>query len=300
MKSPGSTTCLQDARIGAKEPPSRAWKCLFRIPAPLRNAALACVALLFQAPLAEGSNQAKAAGCGGEEILRAQVQSVLDARTVVLDTTETVRLAGLELAEGQGGDAATAPDTQAAQIETLLAGREVILRRADKHARDRYGRILAIASFADTGESVQETLIGEGHALVSPLLDNPECFRIFLAAENAARLKHAGLWAQSAVTKRAGIAAEMAARSGHFVVAEGTVLSVREAGTTIYVNFGRKWSRDFSVNIPKRLAKTFQTAGIPPQSLENKRIRVRGWIELRGAAARLRATHPQQIEALGD
>jgi len=270
------------------------------MPAFFRRGAIAGAVMFFQALLDGGTAAAHAAGCNGEEILRGQVQSVLDTRTVLLTTTETVRLAGLELAEGQGGEAATAPDTQAAQIETLLAGREVILRRADKNTRDRYGRILAIAHFADTDQTVQAALIEQGHALASPLLDNNECFKALLAAENIARARNTGLWAQPSATKKAESPAEMAAGQGHFVVAEGTVVSVREAGATLYVNFGRKWSRDFTVTIPRRLAKTFLAAGISPQALENKRIRVRGWIDMRGTAARLSATHPQQIEVLDD
>ncbi len=39
---------------------------------------------------------------------------------------------------------------------------------------------------------------------------------------------------------------------GRFAVVEGKVLSVRESGNLIYVNFGRRWSEDFTVTIAKR------------------------------------------------
>jgi endonuclease YncB( thermonuclease family) len=297
VKPLGPIKTLFGARNDGKPNPFHAPADLLRVRASFRRAAIACAAMLFQAFLTGGL---ATAGCGGEEILRGQVQSVLDARTVLLTTAQTVRFAGLELAEGHGEEEATATDTLAAQIETLLARREVILRTADKNVRDRYGRIFAIAQFADTDQTVQAALIERGHALASPLLDDNECFKVLLAAENTARVRNAGLWAGDSATKKAESPAEIAAREGQFVVVEGTVMSVREAGATIYVNFGRRWSRDFTVTIPRRLAKTFQAAETSPQSLENKRIRVRGWVEMRGSAARLRATRPQQIEVLDD
>lgn len=56
---------------------------------------------------------------------------------------------------------------------------------------------------------------------------------------------------------------------------EGEVLSVRESGATIYVNFGRRWTRDFTVT------SAVTTAAVKPKRLEGRHIRVRGWIEQR-------------------
>ena len=83
------------------------------------------------------------------------------------------------------------------------------------------------------------------------------------------------------------------------MVVEGKVLSVRQAGATTYLNFGRNWTRGFAVTIPKRMMGTFEAAGILLKSLENQKIRVRGWIEARGGP-RIEVLRVGQIERLGE
>jgi hypothetical protein len=78
---------------------------------------------------------------------------------------------------------------------------------------------------------------------------------------------------------------------------EGKVLSVHESGATIYVNFGRRWTRDFTVIILKRVSRVFTAAGVEPKQLEGHRIRVRGWVEQRGGPV-ISAEVPEQIEIL--
>jgi hypothetical protein len=73
------------------------------------------------------------------------------------------------------------------------------------------------------------------------------------------------------------------------------VLSVRESGGTIYVNFGRRWSQALTVTILKRNERTFAAAGLDLRKLENRRVRVRGWVEQR-SGLRIEATRPEQIE----
>ena len=87
------------------------------------------------------------------------------------------------------------------------------------------------------------------------------------------------------------------AEHGRFALVEGKVLSVRESGATIYVNFGRRWTRDFTVTILRRLSRAFVAAGVEPKKLEGRRIRVRGWIEQRGGPI-IAAEAPEQIEIL--
>ena len=78
-------------------------------------------------------------------------------------------------------------------------------------------------------------------------------------------------------------------------------MSVRENGATIYVNFGRHWSEDFTVTVLKRNERNFAAAGLDLKGLEGKRIRVRGWIEERGSGGGtgvplIEAVRPEQIE----
>jgi hypothetical protein len=93
----------------------------------------------------------------------------------------------------------------------------------------------------------------------------------------------------------AGDLAGLVAGQGRFAVVEGRVVSVRQSGGTIYVNFGRRWSQALTVTISKRHERIFAGAGLPPKALENRGLRVRGWIELRNGP-RIEASRPEQIE----
>jgi hypothetical protein len=72
-------------------------------------------------------------------------------------------------------------------------------------------------------------------------------------------------------------------------------LSVRESGGTINVNFGRRWSEDFTATIPKRLDGRFTAAGLAPHSLSGRVVRIRGVVEERGGPW-IEITRPDQIE----
>ena len=122
---------------------------------------------------------------------------------------------------------------------------------------------------------------------------DPACAR---AEEQAARAGKLGLWAEPVyVMNKAEDHAEVLKQRGRFALVEGTVLSVRESGGTIYVNFGRRWSEDFTVTIAKRNERAFSAAGLEPKTLAGKRVRVRGWIEERGGPW-VEAARPEQIE----
>jgi hypothetical protein len=120
-----------------------------------------------------------------------------------------------------------------------------------------------------------------------------------LAREQAARAAGRGIWADSRnAVRQADDAAAILAMRGRMALVEGRVVSVRRSGGTIYVNFGRRWSQDFTVTIAKRNEGAFIAGGLPPQTLERRRVRVRGWIEERGGPW-IEATDPEQFELLG-
>jgi hypothetical protein len=122
------------------------------------------------------------------------------------------------------------------------------------------------------------------------------CARALLAEEQAARAAKLGLWGEAYyVISKAEDPAEVLKDRGRFALVEGKVLSVRESGGTIYVNFGRRWSDDFTVTIAKRNERAFAAAGLQPKSLAGRRVRIRGWIEERGGPW-VDAARPEQIE----
>ena len=135
-------------------------------------------------------------------------------------------------------------------------------------------------------------------ARLSPRGVPRECAPELLARERAARKAKLGLWAISYYDLLdADNPADVLAERGRFALVEGKVVSVRESGATIYVNFGRRWTEDFTVTILKRNERSFAAAGVEPKRLSGWRVRVRGWIEERGGPW-IEATRPEQIELI--
>ena len=141
-------------------------------------------------------------------------------------------------------------------------------------------------------------LLAQGEALVSGTVTDRGCAAALLAAEAEARRAKRGIWADPAAIKNAESSGDILAGVGRFAVVEGKVLSVRQAGATTYLNFGRNWTRDFAVTISRRMIGAFEAAGMSLKSLENRRIRVRGWVEARGGP-RIELLRVGQIELVG-
>jgi endonuclease YncB( thermonuclease family) len=242
--------------------------------------------------MAAGSTKsAAAAGCSFESQGEGRVSAIIDARTFRMDDGREVRLAGIETVTAGKAAGASA-------LSALIADRNVMLR-GETDAPDRYGRQLAFVFLDQADASMQSLLLVRGQALVSGTVADKPCAAELSTAEVAARRARRGIWANSAVIKNAESPGDILTRIGQFTVVEGKVLSVRQAGAVTYINFGRRWTRDFAVTISRRMAPAFEAAGISLKSLENKRIRVRGWIEARGGP-RIEALRVGQIELAGE
>jgi hypothetical protein len=178
--------------------------------------------------------------------------------------------------------------------ETLLAGREVSLRMVSNET-DRYGRRAALVFINGSETPVQYTLLAAGQARVFPDLDGA-CLPPLRAQERLAREGRLGLWGDPGYALReAADAAAMRADLGRFSVAQGKVVSVRESGNTIYVNFGRRWRDALTATISRRDRPLFARAGLEPKQLEGRIVRVRGHVELRNGPV-IAVIRPEQIE----
>lgn len=230
---------------------------------------------------------ARAAGCQPGTPTSATIGAVIDGRTVRLADGRDLRLAGIDV-----------PQDGAKQMLEALAGREVNLYRLDAEA-DRYGRVVAlVAPKSGTGieNSVQIALLARGLARVSGPVGDTGCAAELLRIENLARRAGLGLWSDPHyLIKNSQDPAGILAVRGQFTVVEGEVVSVRESGGTVYVNFGRRWSDDFTVTVPKRRERSFMAAGMELKKLAGQHVRVRGVVEERGGPW-IEATAPGQIE----
>jgi endonuclease YncB( thermonuclease family) len=235
-----------------------------------------------------------AAGCSFEPQGEGRVAAVIDARTFRLEDGREVRLAGIEPAASEN---AKEKVEAASALSAIMAGREVTLRGEDD-TPDRYGRQPAFVFLSSSETPVQAQLVAQGEALVSGSVTDKDCAAVLTSAEAAARQAKKGTWADPAAIKNAESPGVILAGIGRFTVVEGKVLSVRQAGATTYLNFGRNWTRDFAVTIPKRMLSAFEAAGIVLKLFENRQIRVRGWVEARGGP-RIEVLRVGQIELLG-
>lgn len=241
---------------------------------------------LIAACLLVAGHTALAAPCQFDTQGEGRVAAIADARSVRLDDGREVRLTGIE---------ATATTKQA--LTSLLAGRDVILRGTDD-TPDRYGRQGALVFVGESDIPVQAMLLAQGDAVVSAEITDKECAAALTSSEAEARRQKKGNWADATAIKNAESPDDILAGIGRFMVVEGKVLSVRQAGAMTYLNFGRNWTRGFAVTISKRMLPAFETAGVSLKSLENRRIRVRGWVE-GNTGPRIDVRLVGQVELLG-
>jgi endonuclease YncB( thermonuclease family) len=229
---------------------------------------------------------APATACIPRNAITASIKSVSDGRTLTLADGREVRLPAIEV-----------EDAAQAALSKLTIGRELILSPLAPPT-DRYSRLNMRAFIAIDGrqQSIEAGLVALGLAFASPRADDGACMTLLLQTERSARTNKLGIWSEDARKKmRAENPAALTAVQGKFAAVEGKVISVRESGGTIYLNFGRRWSEDFTVTILKRNERKFADAGVEPKRLEGRAVRVRGFIEERGGPW-IEAAIPQQIE----
>ena len=261
------------------------------------------LAVLTVAPAsAAAGDDAASTGCRFEaagESLAAGTRAarIVDGRSLLLADGREVRLAGIEVpvtASEPSGQAAV--QSARAALENWVASAPLSFKRLGPES-DRYGRLL-LHVFAERDAKqiwVQRELVAGGYARVSTRLDT-NCAKALLEAERAARGGGLGLWSDAQFRPRpAEQATEILNERGRFALVEGKVLSVRESGGIVYLNFGRRWVRDFAVTVLKRNERQFTSAGIELKKLEGRRVRIRGWVEERGGP-RIEAHGPEQIE----
>jgi endonuclease YncB( thermonuclease family) len=258
------------------------------------------MALAYGGMLSASLGAAYAAGCAFEPQGEGRVAAIIDARSFRLEDGREIRLAGIEpfLADKSRHEKSSdQKSNDASALSAIIAGREVMLSGQDD-TPDRYGRQPAFVFLAASETPVQALLLAQGAALASPTVTDKGCALVLAAAEAEARREKLGAWGTPTAIKNAESPGDILAGIGRFTVVEGNVLSVRQAGATTYLNFGRNWTQDFAVTISRRTLPLFEAAGIALKSFENRRIRVRGWVEARGGP-RIEVLAVGQIELLG-
>jgi hypothetical protein len=172
---------------------------------------------------------------------------------------------------------------------------------------DRWGRLHAriTVTKAEPGTEggstlwLEEEWLQRGLAIVRPEPGDSECLTRLLQSERTARQSRQGLWANAATIGQADQPETLIARSGNYIIIEGVILSVGERSSRTYLNFGTSWNEDTTVSIAKPLWTAMASRGLSKATLENRRIRARGFLQMRGGPL-ITLTNIDEIELTGD
>ena len=228
----------------------------------------------------------------------AKVVVVVDGDTVELDNRMKVHLVGIQapkLPLGRPGfEAWPLADEAKAVLEDLVMGARVTLRYGGRHV-NRYGRQLAYL-FTDDGVWVQGEFLRLGMARVYSFRDKRALVANMLAIEGEARAPARGIWYEDFYQVRP--AEPPRPPIDRFEPVEGLVVAAAVVRGRAYLNFGPDWKSDFTVSVEPRHRRLFDAEGIDIEALEDRRIRVLGWVESWNGPL-IEVTHPKQIEVFG-
>jgi endonuclease YncB( thermonuclease family) len=235
-----------------------------------------------------GARAALAQDCPPSGGVEGAIGTATSGTEFTLDDGRRVRLAGLFV------PSAVAPDARRALGELLSAGRlRLVPLRA---APDRYGRLVAHAVVE--GVWTAEALAGAGLGLADLFPGEAACAAALLAAEARARAGRRGIWAISpGPALPATEPSVIRAQQGRFILVEGRIVAVGVREVATFLDFGRRWTEDFAVVIPRAERARIEAVVGPLSALVRRSVRVRGVVEP-GQAPRLRIVRPEAIEVL--
>ncbi|MDF2116430.1 thermonuclease family protein [Roseiarcaceae bacterium H3SJ34-1] len=208
-----------------------------------------------------------------------------------------VRLAGIEPVRATP-DNPDFPAKAAADLELWSVGAQVALTALDQ-TPDRWGRVRARVFLPPDNLGLAKALIEAGWARVDPLSEATACLPALYQAEAEARAEKRGLWADPAyaVFDQAENP-DFTGLGGRIVVVSGTVGNVNTGRYRTFVNLGRDRRKSLTVTLSARTVREFTTAGLAPQSLAGRNLRVRGLLDTR-FGPRIEVYTPGAIELLG-
>ncbi len=255
----------------------------------------AMLALTAQPVRAGPDGPVRALADGGQAV----VTGIVDGDTVLLADGREVRLVGIQAPKLPLGRRNfrkwPLADRARSALEALTLGRTVFLAYGGQRV-DRHGRQLAHLTL-DDGSWVQHILLSQGLARVYSFPDNRALVAEMLAAERMAREARAGIWDNAFYAIRSPL--DLTRDLGTFQLVEGRVLDAARVRGTTYLNFGADWRTDFTVAVRSASRAAFNAAGFDLLALEGRTVRIRGWLDNRNGPM-IAATHPEQIEVLGD
>jgi micrococcal nuclease len=222
-----------------------------------------------------------------------QVIGVEDGQTLMLADGRRLRLVNI-LAPAPGDPLA---EEARRHLSDLALGHQVRWTYAGRRM-DRYGRLLAYvldASADAAAAPFQTALLTAGLVRVAAQANTRDGLAGLLTAEDEARENRRGLWDRGFYRVRS--VEELWPVMNSFQIVQGTPLKLEQLKERTYLNFGDDYATDFTLVIAARDRKLFDGGPWKLEDLVGRRLRIRGWVELRGGPL-IEITYPEQIEVL--
>ena len=260
---------------------------------------LSCIAwcgLLFNSAAVEAKKSSTQRLIDGGKII---VKNVVDGDTIRLrkpvNTAREIRLVGIQAPKfplGRKGFKAwpLAKESKWA-LEKLIKRKNLSIRYGGRR-QDRHRRLLAHLYDQDN-KWIQGELLRLGMARVYSFPDNRTRVAAMLKIERVARKARRGIWDHSFYDIRTP--EESAEHIGTFQLVRGKIVNAAKVRTRVYLNFGKKWRKDFTIMLRSRARRYFRKARIDPLDLNGQTVLVRGWLRKRNGPM-IEVTHPEQIE----
>lgn len=242
-------------------------------------------ASLFLTCLVAESSIAENHPCRGQKLARGVISQAMQPYDFTLvGQADRYFLSGLHLPAGNA-------------FKSYLVGHATLAGMKSKP--DRYNRIPVHAYVEGTGVKagwIQGALLRDGRALVYATEEQGTCLLAMRRAEHAAETARRGIWKSSPVLP-ADAPADLLSKEGRFVLVAGTVHSVGNRKSRLYLNFGSNWSEDFTVSIVKQGRGAYSGDIDALLPLKGRVVRIRGILDNSGGPL-VRVFHESQIEIL--
>jgi len=224
------------------------------------------------------------------------VREVLKADMILLENSKRYRLDGIRVPADY-----TAPAME--RLVPALTGKNVKIYGAldsEKEIQvDRYGVPLAQIVREEDGRWIQADLVENGLAWASLPAADSKKFEMLRTIEQEARDARQGFWAHPdyGIKTPENIGDYM----NSYQIVEGKVLFATLKKSMAFINFGRDWKTDFTLELSDRGLWSFVGANQSADMSDwrGKRVRVRGWVEDKNGPM-IRLEDPLQIEFLQD
>lgn len=157
---------------------------------------------------------------------------------------------------------------------------------------DRLGRWAMRITLTD-GRDLQRVLLVDGLARVERFDGPRDWLTSLLAAEKSARDARQGIWATPAFAVRPAEPPDGLARDlGKYVLVSGVVVASAARATTVYLNFGTDWRRDFTAKLTTKIARV-----VDAPSLVGRTVLIRGYLSSNNGPM-IEVADPLQIATL--